>query len=59
MQNQKTIIGGSDSTVCSCAAPLTFGSLFAGIGGIDLGFERVIQELPNGSAEESLKRQNV
>lgn len=40
MQNQKSIIGGSDSTVCSCAAPLTFGSLFAGIGGIDLGFER-------------------
>jgi DNA (cytosine-5)-methyltransferase 1 len=40
MQNQKTVIGGSDSTVCSVAEPLTFGSLFAGIGGIDLGFER-------------------
>jgi DNA (cytosine-5)-methyltransferase 1 len=37
---RKDVLRDFDSSHCSCAAPLTFGSLFAGIGGIDLGFER-------------------
>jgi DNA (cytosine-5)-methyltransferase 1 len=40
MRNQKTVTEDLGTTHCSVAAPLTFGSLFAGIGGIDLGFER-------------------
>ena len=40
MRNQKTVTEDFGTTHCSVAAPFTFGSLFAGIGGIDLGFER-------------------
>lgn len=40
MRNQKTVTEDFGTTHCSVAAPLTFGSLFAGIGGFDLGFER-------------------
>jgi len=40
MTKPKDPIGGFDATDCSVAEPLTFGSLFAGIGGFDLGFER-------------------
>jgi DNA (cytosine-5)-methyltransferase 1 len=40
MTKPKDPIGGFDATVCSVAEPLSFGSLFAGIGGFDLGFER-------------------
>jgi DNA (cytosine-5)-methyltransferase 1 len=40
MNSQKTVTEDFGTTHCSVAAPLTFGSLFAGIGGIDLGFER-------------------
>lgn len=36
MTKPKDVIGNSDSSHCSVAEPLTFGSLFAGIGGIDL-----------------------
>ena len=36
----KDIERGSDSSHCSVAGTLSFGSLFAGIGGFDLGFER-------------------
>lgn len=38
--NQETSTEDFGTTLCSVAAPLTFGSLFAGIGGFDLGFER-------------------
>jgi DNA (cytosine-5)-methyltransferase 1 len=37
---RKDVLRDFDSSHCSVAAPLTFGSLFAGIGGFDLGFER-------------------
>ena len=40
MTKSKDAAATSGTAVCSCAAPITFGSLFAGIGGIDLGFER-------------------
>lgn len=37
---RKDVLRDFDASHCSVAEPLTFGSLFAGIGGIDLGFER-------------------
>jgi DNA (cytosine-5)-methyltransferase 1 len=39
MRNQKNVTEDFGTTHCSVAAPITFGSLFAGIGGFDLGFE--------------------
>ena len=40
LEAQESVIEGYGPSRCSVAGALTFGSLFAGIGGIDLGFER-------------------